>query len=388
MKRILVYRQTVLPPSETFIRQQINCLQNWDALLVGQSHTLNGINLDGLKTVILDNFLRCFCHKLAWRFFALTGWSNLPIYKKLLKFDASVIHVHFAIDAAYAWSWLRHFKIPLVVTLHGYDITTNPEWWSSGNGGKYLTSFPNRLKALANNPNVTFIAVSQAIRQAAIKIYGISPDKIKVIYIGIDTKLFPPNKTLVSKRLPKVLFVGRLVEKKGVEFLIKAMVSVQNQIPNAELIIIGDGPLRAEMNQLANRLKITAHFRGVMSSSDIQEQMQEVRVFCLPSVIAQNGDSEGFGMVLLEAQASGLPVITSAVGGRDEGILEGKTGFSFKEGDVLSLSQHILNLLNNNKLTDEMSAAGPKFISDNFNIDQCTKTLELYYDFLANGHTK
>ena len=388
MKRILVYRQTVLPPSETFIRQQINSLHNWDALLVGQSYSLNGTNLDGLKTVILDNFLRGFCHKLVWRFFALTGWSNLPIYKKLLKFDASVIHVHFAIDAVYAWSWLRHFKIPLVVTLHGYDITTNPEWWSSGNGGKYLTSFPNRLKALANNPNVTFIAVSQAIRQAAIKIYGISPDKIKVIYIGIDTKLFPPNKTLVSKRLPKVLFVGRLVEKKGVEFLIKAMVSVQNQIPNAELIIIGDGPLRAEMNQLANRLKITAHFRGVMSSSDIQEQMQEVRVFCLPSVIAQNGDSEGFGMVLLEAQASGLPVITSAVGGRDEGILEGKTGFSFKEGDVLSLSQHILNLLNNNKLTDEMSAAGPKFISDNFNIDQCTKTLELYYDFLANGHTK
>jgi glycosyltransferase involved in cell wall biosynthesis len=174
--------------------------------------------------------------------------------------------------------------------------------------------------------------------------------------------------------------LGRLIEKKGGKYLLHAMQTVKAWIPDAELTIIGDGPLGPALRRLSAERGIGARFLGVLKPADVKSELDNVRVLCLPSVRAANGDAESFGMVLLEAQACGVPVVTSARGGAQEGILEGVTGFSFPEGDVVELSQRLTEILSDDALAEATAAAGPRFVAAQFGIRDCTAALEQLYD--------
>ena len=380
MKRIMVFRSSLLAASETFIKQQVISLSSWDAMLVGNRRLPLGLAIDDINFSIITDHFDTFWQKLKWRLFRQFQWPKSQQYLDIAAYKPALVHVHFGTDAVVAWPWIKHLNVPMLVTLHGFDINTRPEWWKSGEGGKSRKAYPSQLKALAEQKNVSFVAVSQAIRQQAILAYGIPEQKISVLHIGVDHQKFSLGKTPIHKRPLRVLFVGRLVEKKAAGVLIEAMAQVQQQLPQAELSIVGDGPQREELQQLADKLKVQVNFLGEMESDDVKAQLHQARIFCLPSITASNGDAEGLPIVLLEAQACGLPVITSARGGRDEGIADGVTGFSFNEGDVNALSTHILNLLQDDQLAQKMSEAGPEFIAENFRLNDCTAKLEAHYD--------
>ena len=380
MKRIIVFRSSLLAASETFIKQQVISLSSWDAMLVGNRRLPFGLEIDGINFSIITDHFDTFWQKLKWRLFRQFRWPKSQQYLDIAAYKPALVHVHFGTDAVVAWPWIKHLNVPMLVTLHGFDINTRPEWWRSGEGGKSRKEYPNQLKALAEEKNVSFVAVSQAIRQQAIQAYGIPEQKISVLHIGVDHQKFSLGETPIHKRPLRVLFVGRLVEKKAAGVLIEAMAQVQLQLPQAELLIVGEGPQHEELQQLADKLKVQVNFLGEMENDAVKAQLHEARIFCLPSITASNGDAEGLPIVLLEAQACGLPVITSARGGRDEGIADGVTGFSFNEGDVNALSKHILRLLQDDHLAQKMSEAGPKFIAENFRLDDCTAKLEAHYD--------
>ena len=380
MKRLLVFRSSLLAGSETFIKQQVSSLFSWDAMLVGNRRLTSGLAIDGINSTLITNNSDTFWQKLNWRLFRSFGWPKSQEYLNIVAHKPALVHVHFGTDAVLAWPWIKHLGVPMLVTLHGFDINTHPEWWISGQGGDYRRNYPKQLKALARTKNVSFIAVSQAIRQQAIQAYGIPEHKVSVLHIGVDHQTFSLGKTPILERPLRVLFVGRLVEKKAAGVLIRAMAQVQQLVPQAELTIVGDGPQREELQQLADKLNVKVNFLGEMPNDRVRAQMHEARIFCLPSITASNGDAEGLPIVLLEAQACGLPVVTSARGGRDEGIADGITGFSFNEGDVAALSTHILRLLQDDHLAQKMSEAGPKFIAENFRLDDCTAKLEAHYD--------
>ena len=380
MSKVLVCRRALLPHSETFIKQQILAYSRWEALLMG-THHVAGVSLNGLATCML---------------YASEEGSSMPVkaYRKLLgQLDlaprdavrrleaqrASLIHVHFGTDAVAYWPFIRNLELPIFITLHGYDIQIERSWWESGGGGWLMRNYPQRLLALSRHPLVRFVAVSNAIRERAIE-YGIPAEKITIVHIGIDCNEFVAGSLPVAERLPRVLFVGRLVEKKGCEYLIRAMKAVRSAMSGADLVVAGDGPLREPLKQLAKRLGVRATFLGSVTPSEVRTQLASARVFCLPSVRAANGDAEGFGLVLLEAQASGVPVVTSAVGGAQEGILEGVTGYSFEEKDVASLSEKISRLLTDDALASAMSLASPHFIRERFDIRRLTARLESLYD--------
>ena len=154
-------------------------------------------------------------------------------------------------------------------------------------------------------------------------------------------------------------------------------------VPDARLILVGDGPLRERLQQLALDLGVSAEFLGPLLPAGVLQQLHLARVLCLPSVTAANGDAEGFGMVLLEAQASGVPVVTSALGGASEGIREGITGFAFKERDVDALAAHLARALTNDAMVKSLSLAGPRFVSEHFSLTECTAALERLYDKVA-----
>ena len=166
------------------------------------------------------------------------------------------------------------------------------------------------------------------------------------------------------------------------------MRQVQRRLPDAELVVVGDGPLHEASAQMAAGLGVNARFLGAQPSTMVRQLLDEARVLCLPSITAANGDAEGFGLVLLEAQACGVPVVTSAKGGREEGIRHGITGFAFAEGDHAALVGHLLKVLTDDALATSMGLEAVRFVAERFSLADCTLALERYYTRLSYRHAR
>ena len=379
MKKVLVYKSQLLPYSETFIKEQFVALRDWHGVLIGEEILSNGLDLEGLDLRLIASPRKNAVQRLVGK---VTRFLDIPfpgVVGYLVRENAQLLHIHFGIEAVRFWPIARALGLPVLITLHGYDINIYREWWEAGNGGRLMRDYPRRLLRIAESEKVLFIAVSEAIRRRAIE-YGIPAEKIVVRYIGVDTKKFTPAGLPINRRSRRVLFVGRFVEKKGCGYLIRAFAKVQQAIPDAELIVVGDGPLRAEYERLAAELRCRLAFLGVLPPAEVKKQMDQARVFCLPSVTANNGDAEGLPIVVLEAQACGLPVITSARGGATEGIQDGETGFAHREGDVDQLAEDLERILNDDDLAYDFSISARKRVVQCFDISHCSQLLEATYE--------
>jgi glycosyltransferase involved in cell wall biosynthesis len=272
----------------------------------------------------------------------------------------------------------------VIVTLHGYDINIDKQWWRSPSKPRSLRRYPDMLLQVAANARVHFVAVSKAIRARAIE-WGLPPERISLRYIGVNLESFQLKGLPLARRAPRILFVGRLIEKKGGEYLIRAFAKVRAQVPTAELVMVGDGRLRGKLETLASELNVPVNFAGVLSNAQIRDQLHMTRVFCSPSITADNGDAEGLPIVILEAQACGVPVVTSARGGAEEGIIHGVSGYAFEEKDVDTLSEYLVRLLRDDALVASMSFAARRNIEENFELSSCTAKLEELYDSWATN---
>jgi glycosyltransferase involved in cell wall biosynthesis len=379
---VLVYRGDLLPLSETFIKQQILALSRWRGILTGQRQ-LNELSLEGVPIEVLRPAERSIFERARWKVSEAAGTLPRPTVEQLKRRQPALVHAHFGVEASTALRIAQALDIPLLVTLHGYDVNIAREWWETGHAGRAMRYYPARLLELSKLSNVAFLAVSEAIRERAID-YGIPENKLSVHYIGVDCARFRPSGRPIAQRDRRVLFVGRLVEKKGCEFLIRAFGRVQRAVPDSSLVIVGDGGLREALMQEARALGVRAEFRGACTGEQVQREFALARVFCLPSVTAANGDAEGFGLVILEAQASGVPVVTSARGGAVEGIADGRTGYVVSERDVDALTERLIELLTSDEVATSFSEAGRRFAVDYFDLTRCTDALELIYDRVSS----
>jgi len=175
-------------------------------------------------------------------------------------------------------------------------------------------------------------------------------------------------------------------EKKGCMYLLEAFERVRAQLPQAELVIGGDGPERAKLVSRAASIG-GVRFVGAFTRDMATTLLAEARVFCLPSITAESGDAEGLPLVILEAQASGVPVVTSARGGATEGIEDGVTGYAFGEADVAALTDRLMALLTDDALAARFSAAGPPFVAENHDLYRQTARLEALYDRVTGAPT-
>jgi colanic acid/amylovoran biosynthesis glycosyltransferase len=362
----LIYRFKLLPFSETFIQNQAESLQDFQPHYLGL-RSIPGITTNPAHTTIVNphNHLSGKLAELRCKLFGQA--HNLPVRPQL-------IHAHFADDGAIALPLAKRLGIPLVVTCHGFDVLCHrPD---------VKPSFSQRLyrsrKTQLQKDAKLFIGVSDFLTQELIT-QGFPAENVVRHYIGIDRQKFRPNPAI--EREPIVLFAGRLVEKKGCEFLLKAMADVQRVLPQVKLLVIGDGPRRSFLETQAQQTLANYEFLGAQPASVVQDWMARSRVFCVPSIRAACGDAETFGMVFAEAQAMGLPVVSFASGGIPESVADGESGLLAPERDWEALAGHLLRLLQTEDLWARLSGAGPEFVRRNFDLAVQTRRLEaLYHD--------
>lgn len=365
---VAIYKDKLLPPSQTFVRLQAEALRNYLPLYVTGGILRDGLALPRERCVVVNTGGWLGASKeAAFQIFGIAP----GMFRRLKAVRPALIHSHFGPDGLRGRHLARKLGVPLVVTFHGYDATIFPGSSSSRRFSRYL-----RHRHVLGTDATVLIAVSHHIKQRLVE-QGFPSEKVIVHYIGIDPDCFRADPAV--PREPVILFVARLVEKKGCEYLIRAMTQVQAQNPEAKLVIIGDGQLRGRLQELAARFCKNVDFLGVKPMEEIRHWMNRATVFCVPSVTAANGDQEGFGLVFAEAQAMGLPVVSFASAGVKEAVADGVTGFLTHERDVDGLAKNILVLLNNSAVWRQLSDAGVARVRSQFNVHTQTRILEDIY---------
>ncbi len=374
--KIIIFSDHLLYPSETFIQAQASTLCGYEPVFAG-SRRVAGLDLPQkqIYTVNSGGLFGRF-HELR---FKISGTAP-ALRKRLGALRPVLLHAHYGPNGLRALPLANALGLPLITTFHGSDVTiADLRHQKTYLGFRYYLANKAKLKT----GGAVFIAVSKFVRKKLLE-QGFSPEKVRVEYTGVDTKKFRPAP---SGDRPIILFVGRMVEFKGPEFLIKAASEVQRQFPAAELVLIGDGPLRKEMEKAAKQSLRRYQFLGVLKPEEVCNWMNRAAVLCMPSVTTRSGEAEGFGMVCAEAQAVGKPVVAFDSGGIPEIISHGNTGFLAEERDWQTLAGYLLLLLQNAELRERFGRAAREAVLRQFDLEHCTRQLERVYGMVLGIHT-
>lgn len=371
---VMIYCDHLLQPSATFVRSQAEALSHFTPYYVG-SRLVPGLPLPEERTLVVNP--GGLLGKTQEVFYKVAGFAPTFV-QRLQKLNPVLIHAHFGVGGALALPLRRSLKVPMLVTYHGFEELIADEFARRSYFGHRV--YLRRRDVLKNEAQL-FIAVSNYSKENLLN-QGFPADKIVVHYTGIDTDAFQPDPAV--PREPIVLFVGRLVEKKGCEYLIRAMLRVQAAKPEVELVVIGDGPLRLSLEQFARERLRRYRFLGVQPPESVRAWMNRAKVFSVPSITAKSGDAEGFGMVFAEAQAMELPVVSFASGAVPEAVAHNEVGFLVTERDWEELGKYILLLLEEDTLWYRFSKCGSRQVRTLFNLQRQTKALEEIYKLVLS----
>jgi colanic acid/amylovoran biosynthesis glycosyltransferase len=362
---VAVFRSAVFNASERFIQDQAAALSRWRPLVVGLER--KGEVVPRLRDAIVANGVG---ERVA---FHLRGRGG-RIEAELRTARPALIHAHFGTDGLLVLPLARALGVPLITSLRGYDVTRwdgallrsgRPIWIRYALGKKRL-----------QRDGALFLAVSDALRERAIA-RGFPEARTLTHYNGVDLDRFQPD---VTPREPGlVLHVGRLVEKKGTTVLIEAVAG----IADAKLAIIGDGPLRTSLERQSRELGDRVRFLGEQPSDEVAQWMRRASVLAAPSLTATDGDAEGLPNVVVEAAASGLPVVGTIHSGIPEAVEDGATGFLVPEGNAEALAARLAELLGWESLRREMGVAARRLAERKFSRQMLTARLEAIYDEVA-----
>ena len=371
---VVVFAEQLLAPSMTFIGAQASALTEFTALYVSPQRASPSLPFPSDRAVLLCDNPQApqVWNRLKQIPLKVFGYAPF-LFRRVERHRPVLVHGHFAPAGLTALPLARWLEVPLVVTVHGYDATVSDAHLLRSH---YRARVYVRKRHVLHRETALYIAVSEFIRKQMIA-RGFPEERIVMHYIGVDTQFFAPDQHTV--REPVVLFTGRLTEKKGCAYLIRAMHEVQAVAPQTKLVVIGDGELRKELENLASQNLRNYSFLGVQPPNIVRTWMNRASVFSVPSVRDPCGDREGLGMVFLEAQAMGLPVVSFRSGGVPEAVEDGETGLLAEEADWRTLAGDILALLEDRNLWRAMSEAGRRRVRASFNLTTQTAKLERMY---------
>lgn len=286
-----------------------------------------------------------------------------------------ILHAHFG-PVGNSFRFARTlWRAPFVVSFHGYDFTS-----------AIKKSGPAIYRHLFREANAV-TANSDFMSNKLVEI-GCGPEKIHKLRYGVDAGQLSALKSNVqSDGKVTILTVGRLVEKKGIEVSIRAFAEAHKTNPQMRYDIVGDGPLRSKLQMLIAELGVSdlVTLHGAKDGRFISDLLSRAEIFILASVTAADGDQEGTPVSLLEAQAAGVPVISTRHSGIPEIVQDGVTGLLTAERDVAALSQQIDFLVQHPESRRKMADAGRGFVSKNFQHSHCVKQLVSIYETVLDS---
>jgi glycosyltransferase involved in cell wall biosynthesis len=301
--------------------------------------------------------------------------GSMPPKPHLWHFRPRLIHAHFGRGGALALPLAQAMKVPLIVTFHGGDATKDKHY----DQGLIPKIYQRRMAELQNYATA-FHCVSDYIRDALLR-RGFPAEKLFVLRTGVEVS---PDAAPVTPAEPYVLFVGRLVEKKGLRHLIDAMELLQQRGVPIPLKVIGDGPLAGALKDHAKK-RARVDFLGWQSNTEVRRWMRGATAVCVPSLMAETGDSEGLGHVTLEAMDAGVPVIASRHGGIREVVSDSENGLLVEPGNADAIASAIARIAADPTLGRALGAKGRETIRLQFDAVTQSRALEAkFLDLVAD----
>jgi glycosyltransferase involved in cell wall biosynthesis len=261
----------------------------------------------------------------------------------------------------------RYGSAPLVITNHGIMSASAPHWLNVG--------YMNTLGRWTLNAADRVICYTPVERDLLISEFGVHPEGISVIPNGVNTDVFRPDPSRRDDECRRLLWVGRYVKGKGVEYLVNAVADLARTVPNLRVTLVGEGPEEAEIRQLVTELRIDGivEYLPFMSYDEMPAQYQRAEMLVLPSL------HEGVPRTMLEAMACARPVVISEFEHLRE--LVGGGGLMFPKGDVSALAEALRGLLEHPDAADELGRhARETIIRQNSWRNTVDSTLALYRD--------
>jgi len=319
-----------------------------------------------------DQALRKLTYFLAGPFF-LSGLLHFSQMAKKHQFDA--IHAHWVIpNGPIAALVARRFHLPLLISLHGSDIFVarkNPVL--------------RRIARWTFSQAGAITACSPDLAEGALDI-GATPDQVHLIPWGAEPDQFqnPQGVEALRQRwnLPKhkqvILSLGRLVKKKGVEYLVRAAPLILETCPNTQIVIVGNGPERTSLQKLAAELKVADDilFIGELHWKEVPAALQLCDIFTVPSIHDENGNVDGLPTTILEAMASGKPVVGSNVAGIPLVVTSEQTGLLVAEANAFELAHALIDLLQSEPKRIRLGQEGQLRVVQEFNWIEVAKKFE------------
>ena len=299
-------------------------------------------------------------------------WELLTLINGLQRAgETDLYHCHYGPIGARVVDALRltGSDTPVVTTFHGFDLTRQLR--DSGEG-QY-----SRLFQVGSR----FLAVSTFFRDRLINL-GAPPERTLVQRVGVDTSLLRPPNTVRAPGTPLgVLMIGRMVEKKGFCYGLQAVAAAQQAGVSLTLRVVGGGPLRSEIEDTVSSLGLEriSTLLGPQPRDVVRTELERADVLLAPSVTAADGDMEGIPVVIMEAMAMGVPVVSTNHSGIPELVLHGTTGLIVAERDPDGLAIALASLARDTRLREKLGTGGRALVVRQHDLGDSLDRLERIY---------
>lgn len=314
----------------------------------------------------VDRVKKGLRYKVMAAFYLLLGAIAAFRLNRREKFD--IIHVHWPLPH-YLFGWAARIghKAPVVISFHGAELMAVRRGFRTLR--PFLRAAIRDAAAITANSSHTVNAIREIHdRPVSIVPYGTTA--------GESSGAYRPT----GNPVPQLLFVGRLVERKGVPFLVRAVADLVRDLP-VHLNIVGTGPDEPALRELAAELGISARvgFLGFVSSERLEELYQNCDVFVLPAIVDSKGDTEGLGVVLIDAMSHRKPVVASGIGGIVDIVINEQSGLSVPPADVAALVTAIRRVLTDPDLARRLGDGGYAHIRRNYSWPAIIERLSAIY---------
>lgn len=367
MRTVLHYKTQFLNPSETFIHRFVTNHQSYRPLALCYNKKSFSGKLDVYE--VPKSGSAGLINRLA---FHLN--RTLPYYRQTIEeLKPDLIHAHFGYDGYKLLSVSESMDIPLLISFYGSDVSRLPD----------EAGWKKRYRKMAGS-SARFVAASEYMKRQLTGL-GFPEIRIEVIRFGIDSREIPFHPGYKPDK--PIMMVGRLVEKKGFRYALKAIQLLQQRGIKAEANIFGDGPLRRKLTRLTAQLGIDKqiHFRGFQPVGKIMDELPRHSLLLAPSVRADDGDMEGLPNTILEAMAAGTPVLTTRHAAIPEAVIHQKSGFLTNERDPDQLAEVMEKFYFGHFPVMEICKNARAVIEREYELKKNVRQLEALYDKITEA---